>query len=136
MRYDLINIEDFKIMMHEEQQYKRGFLVFNFYPEFNSCYRVILIIVKAILRILHSDKKIILSACLGTYLSTRVRVVVFNATFNNISVISWRSVLLVEETAVPIYKYYLYPLTINSIKDSPNLTSIETTHHLETVWPF
>jgi hypothetical protein len=31
----------------------------------------------------------------------RVRVVVFNATFNNISVISWRSVLLVEETRVP-----------------------------------
>ena len=26
---------------------------------------------------------------------------VFNATFNNISVISWQSVLLVEETAVP-----------------------------------
>jgi hypothetical protein len=26
---------------------------------------------------------------------------VFNDTFNNISVISWRSVLLVEETAVP-----------------------------------
>jgi hypothetical protein len=26
---------------------------------------------------------------------------VFNATFNNISVISWRSVLLVEETEVP-----------------------------------
>jgi hypothetical protein len=25
----------------------------------------------------------------------------FNATFNNISVISWRSVLLVEETRVP-----------------------------------
>ena len=30
----------------------------------------------------------------------RVRVMVFNATFNNISVISWRSVLLVEETVV------------------------------------
>ena len=30
-----------------------------------------------------------------------VRVMVFNATFNNISVISWRSVLLVEETGVP-----------------------------------
>jgi len=30
-----------------------------------------------------------------------VRVLVFNATFNNISVISWRSVLLVEETGVP-----------------------------------
>jgi hypothetical protein len=29
------------------------------------------------------------------------RVMVFNATFNNISVISWRSVLLVEETEVP-----------------------------------
>jgi len=29
-----------------------------------------------------------------------VRVVAFNVTFNNISIISWRSVLLVEETAV------------------------------------
>jgi hypothetical protein len=29
------------------------------------------------------------------------RVRVFNATFNNISVISWQSVLLVEETGVP-----------------------------------
>ena len=31
----------------------------------------------------------------------RVRVMVFNATFNNISFISWRSVLLVEKTGVP-----------------------------------
>jgi len=30
-----------------------------------------------------------------------VRVMVFNVTFNNISVISWRSVLLLEETRVP-----------------------------------
>jgi hypothetical protein len=30
-----------------------------------------------------------------------VCLVVFNATFNNISVISWRSVLLVEETGGP-----------------------------------
>ena len=30
-----------------------------------------------------------------------VRFVVLNATFNNISVILWRSVLLVEETGVP-----------------------------------
>jgi hypothetical protein len=30
-----------------------------------------------------------------------VRVMVFNATFNNISIISWRSVLLVEETGKP-----------------------------------
>jgi hypothetical protein len=31
-----------------------------------------------------------------------VRVMVFNATFNNISVITWWSVLLVEETGVPV----------------------------------
>jgi hypothetical protein len=31
-----------------------------------------------------------------------VRVMVFNATFKNISVISWQSVLLVEESGVPI----------------------------------
>jgi hypothetical protein len=30
-----------------------------------------------------------------------VWVAVFNTTFNNISLISWRSVLLVEETGVP-----------------------------------
>jgi hypothetical protein len=30
-----------------------------------------------------------------------VRVMVFNATLNNISVISWQSVVLVEETRVP-----------------------------------
>ena len=30
-----------------------------------------------------------------------VKVVVFNTTFNNISVISWQSVLLMEETRVP-----------------------------------
>jgi len=35
----------------------------------------------------------------------RVRVRVFNATFNNISVISWRSVLLMEETRVPGENY-------------------------------
>jgi hypothetical protein len=32
---------------------------------------------------------------------TMLRVMVFNATLNNISVISWWSVLLVEETGVP-----------------------------------
>jgi hypothetical protein len=30
-----------------------------------------------------------------------IRAMVFNTTFNNISVISWLSVLLVEETGVP-----------------------------------
>jgi hypothetical protein len=34
-------------------------------------------------------------------LGERIRVMVNNATFNNISVISWRSVLLVEEKGVP-----------------------------------
>jgi len=32
------------------------------------------------------------------YIGLRVRVMVFNDTFNNISVLSWQSVLLVEET--------------------------------------
>jgi hypothetical protein len=32
----------------------------------------------------------------------RVRVMVFNATFNNISAISWLPVLLVDETGLPI----------------------------------
>jgi hypothetical protein len=34
-------------------------------------------------------------------LDARLRVKVFNTTFNNISVISWRPVVLVEETGVP-----------------------------------
>ena len=35
----------------------------------------------------------------------RVRVMVLNATFNNIAVISWQSVLLVEETGGPHEKH-------------------------------
>jgi hypothetical protein len=35
----------------------------------------------------------------------RVRFMVFNAAVNNISVVSWRSVLLVEETTVPGEKH-------------------------------
>ena len=34
-------------------------------------------------------------------MSCKVRVMMFNANFNNISAISWRSVLFVEETGVP-----------------------------------
>jgi hypothetical protein len=35
------------------------------------------------------------------HLKIRVILMVFNATFNNISVISWWSILLVQETGVP-----------------------------------
>jgi len=41
------------------------------------------------------DPRLLLNHMIG------VRVIVLNATFNNISVISWLSVLLVEETGVP-----------------------------------
>ena len=40
-------------------------------------------------------------SCQETTDSNRGMVIVFNVTFNYISVISWRSVLLVEETGVP-----------------------------------
>jgi hypothetical protein len=43
----------------------------------------------------------ILQLCDFEYICLIVCLIVFNATFNNISVISWRSVLLVEETGVP-----------------------------------
>jgi hypothetical protein len=36
-----------------------------------------------------------------TVIFYRVRAMVFNATFNNISVISWQSVLLMEKSGVP-----------------------------------
>jgi hypothetical protein len=39
--------------------------------------------------------------CLLYMLYIRLRLIVFNVLFNNISVISWRSVLLVEEVGVP-----------------------------------
>jgi hypothetical protein len=36
-----------------------------------------------------------------SFILIEVRVMVFNVTFNNISVISWRPVLLVEKNGVP-----------------------------------
>jgi hypothetical protein len=40
-----------------------------------------------------------------------VMVMVFNATFNNISVLSWRSVLLMEETGEPGENHRLAEVT-------------------------
>ena len=46
-------------------------------------------------------KRLGVSVCnSGFTYGVKDRVMVFNATFNTISVISWRSVLLVEETGV------------------------------------
>jgi len=49
---------------------------------------------------------------------------VFNATFNNISVISWRLVLLVEETGVPGENYrpaasHWQTLSHNAVSSTP-----------------
>jgi hypothetical protein len=46
-------------------------------------------------------KSIPLTQILYRYFNKRVRVMVFNTTFNNISVISRQSVLLVEDTGLP-----------------------------------
>jgi hypothetical protein len=48
-----------------------------------------------------SSKYEILLQYVEIKLNYRVRVMVLNATFNNISIISWQSVLLVEETGLP-----------------------------------
>ena len=42
-----------------------------------------------------------MSVCLLNSYRVMIRVMALNDTCNNISVISWRSVLLVEETGVP-----------------------------------
>ena len=51
------------------------------------------------------DSKFNAYKIISTYIQSinlfRVRVEVFNATFNNISVISWRSILSFEENGVP-----------------------------------
>ena len=62
----------------------------------------------------------------------RVKVRVFNATFNNISVISWQSVLLVEEIGVP--KENHWPVASNWQTLSCNVVS-STLHH-EQVFKF
>ena len=53
------------------------------------------------LQLYHCYKLVILSLHTNVHIDFyRVRIMVFNATFNNISVISWWSVFIVEETGV------------------------------------
>ena len=49
--------------------------------------------------------------------------IVFHATFNNISVISWRSVLFVEETGVPGESHF-QSLSHNVVSSTPRLSGI------------
>jgi hypothetical protein len=42
-----------------------------------------------------------INSCISNIFIGKDKVMVFNATFSNISVISWMSVVLVEETRVP-----------------------------------
>ena len=60
-----------------------------------------------------------------------VCLMVFNATFNNISVISWRSVLLVEETGGPGENHWpvvshWQTLSHNIISSTPRLSGVQT----------
>ena len=60
-----------------------------------------------------------------------VMVMVFNATFNNISVISWRSVLLMEETGVPEENHrpaasHRQTLSHNVVLSTPHLSEVRT----------
>jgi hypothetical protein len=64
-------------------------------------------------------------------LRVTVRVMVFNATFNNMSVISWRSLLLVEETGVPGENHrpaasQWQILSHNVVSSTPRLSEIRT----------
>ena len=61
----------------------------------------------------------------------RVMVMVFNTTFNNISVILWQSVLLVEETGVPRESHrpaasHWQTLSHNVASSTPCLNGIQT----------
>jgi hypothetical protein len=60
---------------------------------------------------------------------------VFSTTFNNISVISWLSVLLVEETGVPGENYrpgasHWQILSHNVVSSTPHLSGIRTLNEL------
>jgi hypothetical protein len=84
-------------------------------------------------------------AVLWDHWSGRVRVMVFNATFNNISAILWRSVLLVEETRVPVENHWpvtshwqtMRPLKGRQLKWSfIKKSGIFFNHNIVTKWGF
>jgi hypothetical protein len=62
----------------------------------------------------------------------RIRVMVFNVTFNNISVISWWSVLLVEETRVPGENHR--PVASHGKTLSHNIVSSTPRHERDSNW--
>ena len=64
-----------------------------------------LIMVQLINVFRHCTYTVYLFNTMGVTTRKGVRVTAFNATFNNISVISWRSALLVEETGGPGENY-------------------------------
>jgi hypothetical protein len=69
---------------------------------------------------------VLFNVSLRNRIKLRFRFMVFNVTFNNISVISWRSVLLVEETAGKLQKCrksLTNFITFTSITQSPLLHS-------------
>jgi hypothetical protein len=56
---------------------------------------------------------------------------VFNATFNNISVISWQSVLLVEKTGVPVENHrpaasHWQTWLHNDVSSTTHLSGVQT----------
>jgi hypothetical protein len=64
-----------------------------------------------------------------------VRVMVFNATFNTISVISWQQVIMMEETGVPIENHrsvasHWQALSHMVVSSTPSRSGIRT-HHFE-----
>jgi hypothetical protein len=65
---------------------------------------------------------------LRTFLYNRFRLIALNAAFNNISVISWRSVLLVEETRIPgenhYSRYRLHGVQSPNKEDNANMNFI------------
>jgi hypothetical protein len=72
-----------------------------------------------------------ISKCRRTVVSGRVMVMVFNATFNNISVISLRSVWLVEETGVSGENHrpsasHWQTLSHNVVSSTPRLSWMPT----------